>query len=65
VRVDAENMDVLRSLTSYSLFSPMRVIVVELPAKKVIRDAMISAVSSGNLSGVVVVMGMQRFLVPK
>jgi len=57
VRVDAENMDVLRSLTSYSLFSPMRVIVVELPAKKVIRDAMISAVSSGNLSGVVVVMG--------
>jgi len=43
----------------------MRVIVVELPAKKVIRDAMISAVSSGNLSGVVVVMGMQRFLVPK
>lgn len=57
VRVDAENMDVFRSLTSYSLFSPMRIIVVELPAKKVIRDAMISAVSSGNLSGVVVVMG--------
>jgi len=57
VRVDAENMDVLRSLTSYSLFSPMRIIVVELPTKKAIRDAMFNSVSSGTLSGIVVVMG--------
>ncbi len=57
VRVDAENMDVLRSLTSYSLFSPMRIIVVELPTKKAIRDAMLNSVSSGTLSGIVVVMG--------
>ena len=57
VRVDAENMDVLRSLTSYSLFSPMRIIVVELPTKKAIRDAMLNSVSSGTLSGIVVVLG--------
>ena len=57
VRVDAENMDALRSLTSYSLFSPMRIIVVELPTKKTIRDAMFNSVSSGTLSGIVVVMG--------
>ncbi|WP_018963317.1 DNA polymerase III subunit delta [Coprothermobacter platensis] len=57
VRIDGENADLLHSLSSYSLFSPRRIIVVELPSKKALRDRMLKEIKMGFLNGIVVVIG--------
>lgn len=57
IRVDSENIDVIHDLGSYSLFTPQRIVVIDLPSKKAIREDALKQVRMGLVNGIVVIKG--------